>query len=195
MDRESYRAAQAKRAAAANRPVQAAHRTEAQAAAHPASTAHHVAKRKESRGKGKLVAIIIAVVVVAALVIGGYIAWTKLSGASGVPIDSGRYQAVFFTNGQVYFGKLTVINENYLKLTDIFYLQTQNNGSDTSSENPQKASDSKDDQGGSNVQLIKLGNEVHGPEDEMIIARDQMLFYENLKADGKVAQTIAQYKQ
>jgi hypothetical protein len=43
--------------------------------------------------------------------------------------------------------------------------------------------------------LIKLGKEVHGPEDAMIINRDQVQFYENLKSDGEVAKLIDQYKQ
>jgi ABC-type Zn uptake system ZnuABC Zn-binding protein ZnuA len=43
------------------------------------------------------------------------------------------------------------------------------------------------------VQLIKLGSEVHGPEDAMMIAKAQVLFYENLKPDGKVAQSISKY--
>ena len=45
------------------------------------------------------------------------------------------------------------------------------------------------------MQLIKLGEEVHGPEDTMVINRDQMLFFENLKSDGKVTQLIRQHSQ
>lgn len=102
-------------------------------------------------------------------------------------IDSSRYQAVFFTNGQVYFGKLHPLSGGYMKLTNIFYLQTK---SSTDSENPQET-DSEADPG---VVLIKLGDEIHGPEDAMIISKDQVLFFENLKPDGKVSQTIKGYK-
>lgn len=131
----------------------------------------------------------IGAVIIAALVVGAFLFWPK-GGSSSVAstIDGSKYQAVFFTNGQVYFGKLEMVNDDYLKLTDIFYLQTEG-GTGTDSENPQSADPN------ANVQLIKLGEEVHGPEDAMTIARDQMLFFENLKTDGKVAQTIAQYKQ
>ena len=41
------------------------------------------------------------------------------------------------------------------------------------------------------VQLVKLGNELHGPEDAMYINRQSVLFWENLKNDGKVAKAIA----
>jgi len=88
------------------------------------------------------------------------------------------------SNGQVYFGKLSTLNSEYIKLTDIFYLQTK---AADASENPQKTSSASD------VQLIKLGSEVHGPDDQMIISKDQVLFFENLKADGTVAKSIDKY--
>lgn len=104
-------------------------------------------------------------------------------------IDSSKYQAVFFTSGQVYFGKLEKVNDGYMKLTHVFYIQAQNSSSSTSSQNPQDAAKSQ----ASDLQLVKLGNEIHGPEDEMIISKDQILFYENLKGNGKVADTITKY--
>jgi len=134
----------------------------------------------------KLPIILIAILLIGAL---GLFAWTSLNNKNaGAAIDTNKYQAVFFTNGQVYFGKLSTINDNYLKLTDIYYLQTQ---SDEKTEtNPQETSTDQ-----SNVQLIKLGEEIHGPEDEMVLSRDQVLFYENIKADGKVGQSIEAYKK
>ena len=44
------------------------------------------------------------------------------------------------------------------------------------------------------VQLVKLGSEIHGPDDAMIINKDQLLFFENLKKDGKVTDSINKYK-
>ena len=125
---------------------------------------------------------------VAGLVLGvlGSLLAGMLFGGAG--IDGGKYQAVFFTNGQVYFGKLAVVGGGSLKLTDVFYLQTESSTDDSGS--LQEASSDQN-----NVQLIKLGSEIHGPEDEMIISKEQVLFYENLKTDGKVAQSIDQYKQ
>lgn len=126
--------------------------------------------------------------VVGVLVLVGLI-WALVAGLSGNNngIDSKKYQAVFFTNGQVYFGKLQQVNDAYMKLTDIYYLQTQSSNSEDS-KNPQETSSE------GNPTLIKLGSEIHGPEDEMIISRDQVLFYENLKTDGKVAKSIEKYK-
>jgi hypothetical protein len=128
--------------------------------------------------------IVSGVVVIAIMIFG----FTWYQSTMGANIDSSKFQAVFFTNGQVYFGKLQTLNGNYMKLTDIFYLQTKNTDA---SGNPQATST----QGTNDVQLIKLGNEIHGPVDEMIISKDQMLFFENLKSDGKVAQSIAKYEK
>ena len=128
-----------------------------------------------------IAAISVAVVIIVA--VAGWFGWQRLQGST-TGIDASKYQAVFFTNGQVYFGKLHSFTSDYMKLTDIYYLQTQ--ASDTTdSNNPQKTANDS-----SNVKLIKLGNEIHGPEDEMIVAKSQVLFYENLKSDGSVAKSI-----
>ena len=150
------------------------------------SSPQRATKSKLPMRRFKLPIILIAILLIGAL---GLFAWTSLNNKNaGAAIDTNKYQAVFFTNGQVYFGKLSTINDNYLKLTDIYYLQTQ---SDEKTEtNPQETSTDQ-----SNVQLIKLGEEIHGPEDEMVLSRDQVLFYENIKADGKVGQSIEAYKK
>ena len=86
---------------------------------------------------------------------------------------------------------LNQVNASYFKLTDVFYIQAQEADSKTSdSENPQKASTQSTD-----IRLIKLGSEVHGPDDEMIISKDQILFFENLKKDGKVSDSITKYNK
>lgn len=146
---------------------------------------HRVAKEEKSVWK-RLLWPVVAVIVLA-VAAAGWFAWSNMGGGA-VAIDSNKYQAVFFTNGQVYFGKLEAAGSGYLKLTDVFYLQSQSSDGDASG-NPQQSAGSQ-----GNVQLIKLGEEIHGPEDEMIISKDQVLFYENLKSDGKVAQSIGEYK-
>jgi hypothetical protein len=151
------------------------------------ASAPHTAEKKQKLLKRFLWPILVVVIIVLGVV--GYFAFSKMSSA-GTGIDSSKYQAVFFTNGQVYFGKLQSFNNEYMKLTNIYYLQSQQATTDADPKNPQATSS---DQNG--VQLIKLGSEIHGPEDEMIISKDQMLFYENLKSDSKVAQSIDKYKK
>lgn len=147
---------------------------------HPATSGPQAKKNKI-----KLAIIASAAALLLLLVVSA--AWFVYRSSTAATIDRNKYQAVFFTNGQVYFGKLSSLNSGYMKLTDIYYLQAQTTGSD--SENPQQTSSKSSD-----VQLIKLGNEVHGPDDEMIISKDQILFFENLKKDGKVTDSISKYQ-
>lgn len=135
-------------------------------------------KKKRSLKKWLLVALATVVVV-------GGLLWFFVfrgMGAAG-QIEGGNYQAVFLTSGQVYFGKLVVVDGSYMKLSDVFYIQTSSSSTTVQST----------DTNASDMKLIKLGNEIHGPKDAMVISRDQVLFFENLKTDGKVAQTIKDY--
>ena len=120
-------------------------------------------------------------------VVAGLLLWLGIRNTA-TNIDRSNYQAVFLSNGQVYFGKLQSFTSESMRLTDIYYLQSQDEDAD-GSENPQQPTASQDD-----VQLIKLGNEVHGPQDEMIINKDQVLFYENLKPNSEVSQTIQKFR-
>lgn len=43
--------------------------------------------------------------------------------------------------------------------------------------------------------LVKLGDELHGPKDEMRINRDQVLLWENLKGDSKVTDAIKNHRK
>ena len=140
--------------------------------------------RPRKNRAGMIIGLILGIVLLAAG-IGGY--WFLSRSQLSTQIDSGKYQAVFLSSGQVYFGKLTVVDSQYLKLSGVFYIQSQQ---DAASDEDQITT-----QESTGMQLIKLGEEVHGPEDTMVINRDQMLFFENLKSDGKVTQLIRQHSQ
>ena len=104
---------------------------------------------------------------------------------TGAAINGNKFQAVFLTNGQVYFGRLSKGN-GYYKLSDVYYLQNKTSDKNESDGQLSSAGD---------AELIKLGSEVHGPEDHMIIERSQVLFFENLKSDGKVTRAIEQHQK
>ena len=147
----------------------------------PHNNANNHGKRKKFSAKSIIISVV-AVLGIAAIVLMGLFLY---KGSASASIDKSKYQAVFLTSGQVYFGKLSNLGSSYATLTDVFYIQaTSTEGSD----NPQNASTDVTD-----LQLIKLGSEVHGPEDEMLIGREQILFVENLKADGKVSSSIKEY--
>ena len=101
----------------------------------------------------------------------------------GKYVAGGKLQAVFLQNGQVYFGQIKTVSQKYIDLQNIFYLNNSStSGSSSSSSN-------------NNLSLVKLGCELHGPYDEMIINADQVTFWENLRPDGQVAKAVAQYQK
>ena len=91
-------------------------------------------------------------------------------------LGAGTYQAVFLSNGQVYFGMLSHRKSQYPTLTNIYYLQT--------GQQLQPSATSP------NVSLVKLGDELHGPADTMRINRDHIVFIEDLKPDSQVVALI-----
>lgn len=103
---------------------------------------------------------------------------------------SNEYQAVFLVNGQVYFGKLATaqLNSNFVTLKDVFYIQVNQ---------PLQPVERGKKQPEPQPQLIltKLGlQEIHGPKDEMIINREQILYIEELREDSQVVRGIKQFK-
>lgn len=102
--------------------------------------------------------------------------------------DTDVYQAVFLTNGQVYFGMLANETKDYAQLTDIYYLQvvTPTQGS---VEDPEKAQAQQNQ-----LTLVALGNELHGPFNEMWINKDHILFWENMKDTSNVSKAIKDHK-
>lgn len=154
---------------------------------HNSNTPRHKASvpAPKKQSKKAVPLLIVAIIGLALLAFG---AWTVYRTSIAAQIEHDKYQAVFFTNGQVYFGKLDKLSGGYFKLNDIFYLQAENKDPEEST-NPQEASA----QDASDVQLVKLGGEIHGPADAMIMSKDQVLFFENLKDDSTVVQTINEY--
>lgn len=144
--------------------------------------------------------ILVVVILVVAAVL-GFIFRSKIWPTTSAADKLSGYQAVFLTNGQVYFGKISDTNNDYVMLHDIFYLQVnqalQPDG--TTGTAAQQAAAAAAAANTSNAQtqlsLVKLGNELHGPADQMFINRDQILFYEDLKASGQVAQAIVKYNE
>jgi hypothetical protein len=90
-------------------------------------------------------------------------------------IDPHSYQAVFLSNGQVYFGDLSAPGGDTYYLRHVFYLSSQ--------ASPQSGRSAA-------LTLIRLTSAVHSPQDLMVIPRSQILFIENLKPNGKVAKYI-----
>jgi len=139
------------------------------------------APQKTSKAPWVVLVLVVVVILVLAVLFRD-----KLFKNSSMMAGASGYQAVFLTNGQVYFGKISRPTGDYVTLDDIYYLQVgpqQGSGTDQAASATQQS-----------ISLVKLGNELHGPVDEMHISRSQILFYEDLKSDGAVVKAIAAYK-
>jgi hypothetical protein len=103
-------------------------------------------------------------------------------------VDESTLQAVFLSDGQVYFGKITETDARNITLEEVYYLQQDQDlqaGEAESTQAPATAS---------NLSLVKLGNsELHLPKDKMVINRDQVLFWENLKDESPVVKAVNNY--
>ena len=151
-------------------------------------------KAKKSRlgwGGGKAVRIELFIVLVgSALLLAAlslFLAFSDTSKTETKQIDTTKFQAVFLNIGQVYFGKITTVNDKYVVLNDVFYVNcnTGASGNSTCQQN-----------GNNTYTLYKLGvNELHAPQDKMVINQSQIAYWENLKDSGKVVQAIKQYEK
>lgn len=102
-------------------------------------------------------------------------------------VKNDRLQAVFLNGGQVYFGNIKSLNSSYLKMGNIYYLRVNQ------TVQPNQTTATGQQATTNDISLVKLGCELHGPEDDMVINRDQIIFWENLKTDGQVAKAVADY--
>lgn len=97
---------------------------------------------------------------------------------------SSNYSAVFLANNQVYFGKLLDANSAYPRLQEVYYLRVQG------PLQPPPATESAQP----DMQLVKLGNELHGPVDEIKFNKEQILYIEELKKDSRIVKAIEEFK-
>ncbi len=104
--------------------------------------------------------------------------------AEGTYVDDKKLQAVFLNGGQVYFGNINDLNGKFLSMSNIYYLRV----------NQQVQPDANASTSANDISLVKLGCELHGPDDNMVINREQVIFWENLKDDGQVAKAVRDYK-
>lgn len=111
------------------------------------------------------------------------------AGASREELDDLKkdaVQAVFLSNGQVYFGHITDADESTLTLEDIYYLEQVDQQLQAGEEAAAAG------EGTANLSLTKLGEgQLHDPEDLMVIQRENILFWENLKPDSGVVKAMS----
>lgn len=100
--------------------------------------------------------------------------------------DNGEpYYAFTLSNGSLLFAQLKSQDKLYLYLSHIHYLQR------TPPSNPPKRGEPETP----NLQLVRQSMDLHGPQDELILNRAQLLFYQELREDSRVVQAIRRQAQ
>ncbi|HXR50359.1 MAG TPA: hypothetical protein VN778_05020 [Verrucomicrobiae bacterium] len=150
------------------------------------ATEQHVKRGKKedmlSMGSRIGTGVLLVIIVILVALVAWFTVFSTPSSQSSY-VDSSTLQAVFLNTGQVYFGNVKTLNSQYFVLGNVYYLQSSN-GSSASSTNSNQ-----------NVSLVKLGCELHRPYDTMVINTAQITFWENLQSDGQVAKAVAQFEQ
>lgn len=154
------------------------------AAAHnrpPSGSAKKQGKKLSRLLKWNTIILLISVCILIIAIVAG-VAFFKTKEQSKY-VDSGKLQAVFLSGGQVYFGNISALNSQYMTLNNIYYLRVNQTVQPNQSNNTAN----------NDVSLVKLGCELHGPTDQMVINADQVIFWENLKSDGQVSKAVAEF--
>ena len=98
--------------------------------------------------------------------------------------NSEKWQSVFLNNGQVYFGHLKEFKDDYVELANVYYLRATQALQPPASSTPMPS-----------FELVKLGGELHGPEDAIYFVKSSILFWEDMKDNSQVVQAINNFQQ
>jgi hypothetical protein len=98
-----------------------------------------------------------------------------LGGTEAAYIDTTTYQSVVLVTNQVYFGRLRIDGDVYT-LSDVYSFSANSDAST------------------GQVQLVKRGSELHGPEEPLVIPGRSVLFFENMRTDSEVVQAIGKIR-
>jgi hypothetical protein len=114
---------------------------------------------------------LLVVIVLVALGLGIAALFKSVSTADSLSsaIDPKQYQIVYLTNGETYFGKLSAPGGDFYYMRHVYTLTAQ-----------------ASPRSGTPLQhtLIKLSNEIHGPQDLLVVNKSQIVYMENLRPNG-----------
>ena len=93
-------------------------------------------------------------------------------------IDKDTYQVISLTNDQIYFGKITSIDDKTITIENVYYMANT-----TPKTNEQ-------DVASSTSVLRPLDKAIYGPKDTLYLRKNQVVSWQNLKNDSQVVKTI-----
>ncbi|MDD5172614.1 MAG: hypothetical protein PHG59_00485 [Patescibacteria group bacterium] len=132
-----------------------------------------IQERKKANSKKSIIMLIVGIIIIVMIV--AFLIFTIFVSPRG-----GDWYAVFLTNGRSYFGHVIKQSSQTLVLKDVYYLQVQQVSAEEREEvQPQ-------------ISLVNVSDEIHQPESELQISRQQILFIQKLKSDSQVVLSIEQ---
>jgi hypothetical protein len=102
----------------------------------------------------------------------------KPFGQSNSAKDTDGYWAVYLDSGQIFYGRKDKQNQNYVTMNNVFYYQ------------PGVRSVKAE-----NIRIIKVGTEIHQPQDYIYINKQHIERQEQLSDDSKVVEAIKKYNE
>ena len=136
----------------------------------------------QKRGAIKLVVIILVLVLAVTFI--GVSLWQDgtFRNVSQTIRFKNSYQAVFLSNGQLYFGKITEITNEYIMMDSPHFLQlAQEPGEQVESEVQPE------------MKLISIKDEFHKPKDFVMIEKSSVIFIEELRGASQIADAIENF--
>lgn len=97
--------------------------------------------------------------------------------------------AVTLSNGQTYFGRLEKFGPRTVVLFDAYYLQVGETTTDPASDATTAEGD------GSNLQLKKLSEDFHQPNNYLVLNRDQILYWQHLSNSSPILEAMVEYQK
>jgi len=94
-----------------------------------------------------------------------------------------RWYMVKLNDGEVFYGQISDTAADPVIIRNVYYDYDQLKGEDSKKENT-----------GGNLRLVKRGKETYGPDGTIHIVRDQILYMEPLRDDSKVLKAILEYE-
>jgi hypothetical protein len=89
-------------------------------------------------------------------------------------VDTARYQAVILSNDKVYFGRIASVSDDFFQLRNAFFLR------ETPGSNGSEAVRA----------LLPVNREIHAPDNNMLIRKDDVILVENLAKDSPILTEI-----
>ena len=123
---------------------------------------------------------IVAVAVVLALLVALFLFNSVFDkGPFGGKIDEGSFQAVILSNDKVYFGQLRDASGDFYELLNAYFVREAATADQTTQ-----------GQAPTQRQVLPIQNELHKPQNRMLIRKEEVVIVEDLASDSEILEAI-----